>query len=145
MSAHQYRRALEAAQGEYEQLMRQRADIDRRLAQLVQTIGTLSRLCHLTPAVGLGLTDACRMALKAAGHPLSGRQIRAHLEAMGFDVSKYSNPLASIQTVLKRLQEAGPVEFSSRVFKKPVYGPAEPGAKRPLAASAAHPRRKRSK
>lgn len=145
MSAYQYRRALEAAQGEYEQLMRQRADIDRRLAQLVQTIGTLSRLCHLTPTVGLGLTDACRMALKAAGHPLSARQTRAHLEAMGFDVSKYSNPLASIQTVLKRLQDAGPIEFSSRAFKKPVYGPARPGANRPLAPSAAPRRRQRSK
>lgn len=121
MTQSDYRRALDAAIQEYERLSRQRAEIDQRLAQLVQTIGNLSRLCNLTPTVALGLTDACRMILKVAGHPLTVAEIRAQLEAMGFDLSKYSNPLASIHTVLKRLCQASEAKFLPRAYDKPLY------------------------
>ena len=116
-----YRRALEAAVREYETLGRQRAEIDERLAQLAQTIGSLSRLCHLTPTVPFGLTDTCRLVLKAAGHPLTATEVRAQLEAMGFDLSRYSNDLAAIHTVLKRLNQAGETQFVPRPWAKPAY------------------------
>src|SRR5262245_47671166 len=102
-----YRRALEKATREYETLLVERTRLDERLARLTQTIGSLMRLCDLTPTVGLGLTDACRMVLKAAGHPLAAVEVRQQLEAMGFDVGRYTNDLASIHTVLKRLNQAG--------------------------------------
>jgi hypothetical protein len=121
MTQEDYRRALDAAIQEYEQLARQRAEVDQRLAQLVQSIGTLSRLCNVTPTVALGLTDACRMILKLAGHPLTVSEIRAQLGAMGFDLSKHSNPLASIHTVLRRLCRAGQVKFVPRAHDKPLY------------------------
>ncbi len=106
-----YREALDAAVREYESLGRRRAEIDERLAQLAQTIGSLTRLCNLTPTVPFGLTDACRIVLKAAGHPLSATEVRAQLGSMGFDLARYSNDLASIHTVLKRLNQAGESEF----------------------------------
>jgi hypothetical protein len=121
VSDESYRRALEDALREYETILQQRADLDVRRAQLLQTIGTLSRLCKLVPTVPLGLTDACRMALRAAGHPLTAAEIRDQLGAMGFEWSAYSNPLASIHTVLKRLQQAGEVQFAPRPFEKPAY------------------------
>ena len=83
-----YLRALEEAIREYEQLSQERARIDERLSQLVPTMNSLSRLCKLIPTVELGLTDTCRMVLKAAGHPLSAAEIRGQLEAMGFDCSR---------------------------------------------------------
>jgi hypothetical protein len=62
----QYREALNAAIREYEALGAQRHEIDERLAQLAQTIGTLNRLCGFVSNVPWGLTDACRVVLKNA-------------------------------------------------------------------------------
>ena len=121
-----YRRALEEAIQEYEKLSKERTYIDERLAQLIQTMNSLSRLCKLTPTVELGLTDACRMALKAAKHPLTAAEIRGHLEAMGFDCSRYSNPLASIHTVLRRLCRSGEANFAPRSHDKPAFSSKRP-------------------
>jgi hypothetical protein len=105
-----YRRALEAAVREYESLGQQRQDIDKRLAELAQTISTLSRLCGLTPTVPWGLTDACRIVLRS-GLPMTPMDVRDRLLAIGFDLSKYSSELAAIHTVLKRLNESGELRF----------------------------------
>lgn len=105
-----YRRALEAAAREYESLGQQRQDIDKRLSDLAQTISTLSRLCGLTPTVPWGLTDACRVVLRS-GLPMTPKDVRERLLAIGFDLSKYSNDLAGIHTVLKRLNESGELRY----------------------------------
>ena len=107
MTTDQYRSALDAAVREYEKLGEQRREIDERLAQLAQTIGTLNRLCGLVPTVFWGLTDACRVVLKGGGRPMAPMEVRDRLMAIGFDLSKYANSLAAIHTVLKRLAEAG--------------------------------------
>lgn len=126
MTEDNYRRALREAIREYEQLAKQRSEIDLRIAQLVQTIGSLSRLCNLTPTVALGLTDACRMVLKAAGHPLTAAEVRLQLEAMGFDTARYANPLASIHIVLKRLKASGEAKFVPRAYDRPAYSWQQP-------------------
>jgi hypothetical protein len=107
MTTDQYRSALDAAVREYEKLGEQRREIDQRLAQLAQTIGTLNRLCGLVPTVFWGLTDACRVVLKSGGRPMAPMEVRDRLLAIGFDLSKYANGLAAIHTVLKRLAEGG--------------------------------------
>jgi hypothetical protein len=106
-----YRAALDAASREYEELSRQRREIDNRLSQLAQTMGTLNRLCGFTANVFWGLTDACRVVLRGAGHPMTPLEVRDRLEAMGFDLSKYTSSLAAIHTVLKRLQDARELRF----------------------------------
>ena len=121
MTEESYRRALEEAIREYERLSKQRVEIDGRIAQLLQTMGNLSRLCNLEPTVKMGLTDACRMILKAAGYPLTAAEVRTRLEAIGFDVSRYSNPLASIHIVLKRLGRSGNVKVTSGLHDKRAY------------------------
>jgi hypothetical protein len=110
----QYRTALDAALREYEALLAERARIEARMGQLAQTIGSLMRLCNLQPTVQWGLTDAVRSVLKAAGGALAAVEVRDRLAAMGFDVSRYSNDLAAIHTVLKRLNRAGEAEFAAR-------------------------------
>jgi hypothetical protein len=110
MTTDEYRRALEAAIAEYENLGAERQAIDRRLTELAQTIGTLSRLCGLTPTVPWGLTDACRVVLRS-GRPMTAVDVRDRLLAIGVDLSKYSVPLAAIHTVLKRLNESGEARF----------------------------------
>jgi hypothetical protein len=102
-----YRRALDAAVKEYEQATADRASLDARIAQLQQTIGTLTRLCGFTPTVPFGLTDACRLILRNARRPMTAVDVRERLTAIGFDHQKYANGLAAIHTVLKRLEESG--------------------------------------
>jgi hypothetical protein len=115
-----YRTALTSAIKEYESLGEQRRDIDKRLAQLAQTIGTLSKLIGLTPTVPMGLTDAVRLALRA-GVPMTPMDVRERLHAIGVDLSIYSSDLAVIHTVLKRLNEAGEIRIIPRQDKKPTY------------------------
>jgi hypothetical protein len=107
----EYRKALDAACKEYEELGRQRAVIDERLTQLTQSIGTLIKLCGFVPAMPWGLTDACRAILRNAGIPMSPTEVRDRLTAIGFDLSRYSNELAAIHTVLRRLNESGELRF----------------------------------
>ena len=111
MAPEQYRQALDAAIREYEALGAQRREIDERLAQLAQTIGSLNRLCGFVSSVPWGLTDACRVILKNAGKPMTPTDVRDRLDSIGFDLSKYSNSLAAVHTVLKRLNAAKEVLF----------------------------------
>jgi hypothetical protein len=121
MSNEEYRKALDVASRELETLAAQRADLDRRIGQLLQTVGNLMRLCDLTPTVPLGLTDGCRMVLRAAGSPLTAVEVRAQLAAMGIDLSRYENDLAAIHTTLKRLNQSGEVRFIPQPWGKPAY------------------------
>jgi hypothetical protein len=106
-----YRRALDAACREYEELGRQRAELDARLTQLTQSIGTLMRLCGFVPTVPWGLTDACRVVIRNAGVPMSPTEVRDRLISIGCDLSRYSNELAAIHTILRRLNDSGEIRF----------------------------------
>ena len=120
-----YRAALEAAAKEYEDLGEQRRKIDERLTQLAQTIGTLSRLIGLTPTVPLSITDAVRLAMRAGG-PMTPPEVRDRLLAIGVDLSSYSNELAVIHTVLRRLNEAGEIRIIPKPGGKNAYLWAKP-------------------
>lgn len=120
MTADDYRGALAAAIKEYEDLGTKRRGIDERLAQLAQTIGTLSRLLGLTPTVPLGLTDACRLVLRG-GVPMTPIEVRDRLLAIGVDLSVYSSDLSAIHTVLKRLNEAAEIRLLPRPSGKHAY------------------------
>ena len=120
MTTNDYRAALQAAAKEYEDLGEQRRKIDERLNQLAQTIGTLSRLIGLTPTVPLSITDAVRLAMRA-GVPMTPPEVRDRLLAIGVDLSSYSNELAVIHTVLRRLNEAGEIRIIPRPGGKNAY------------------------
>jgi hypothetical protein len=114
MTETEYRTALEAAAREYEALGKQRRQIDQRLSELAQTIGTLSRLCGITATVPWGLTDACRTVLRNAGGPMTPVEVRDRLRGIGVDLSRYSSDLAAVHTTLKRLNEAGELRFLAK-------------------------------
>ena len=121
MTHDDYRRALESAVREYEELGERKRALETRLAEVAQTIGTLSRLCGLTPTVPMGLTDACRLVMRGAGVPMSPSDVRERLRTIGLDLSKYSNDLAAIHTILKRLNESGELRFVARGAGKHQY------------------------
>jgi len=107
MSKDDYRRALDAAVREYERVVAEHAALEARLSQLKHSIAALTRLCGYEPTVPLGLTDACRLVLRNSADPLTALELRDRLVSIGVDLDKHSNPLASIHTVLRRLQESG--------------------------------------
>src|SRR5438876_9703311 len=113
VTAEDYRTALSSAIKEYESLGEQRREIDKRLAELAQTIATLSKLIGLTPTVPLGLTDAIRLVMRG-GVPMTPTEVRDRLHGIGFDVSKYANDLAAVHTILKRLNDSGELRFVPR-------------------------------
>jgi hypothetical protein len=121
MTQGDYRRALDTAAREYEALGAKRREIDQRLAELAQTIGTLSKLLGLTPTVPMGLTDAIRLVVRGAGVPMTPVDVRDRLAGLGFDTSKYVNDLAAVHTILKRLNEAGELRFVARTPGKHQY------------------------
>jgi hypothetical protein len=120
MTSEDYRTALASAVKEYESLGEKRRAIDDRLAQLAQTISTLTRLLGLVPTTPLGLTSACRIVLRG-GLPMTPLEVRERLLGMGVDLSAYSNDLSAIHTVLKRLNEAGELRLVPRANGKHAY------------------------
>jgi hypothetical protein len=57
------------------------------------------------------ITEAVRVALylgKVKGERLTPLQIREQAESRGFNFSEYTNPMASVHTILRRMREADP-------------------------------------
>jgi hypothetical protein len=110
-----YKRARVAAAKELEQLLVVQQKTEQRIVHLRNMISALDALLNpsrANTADALGLTEAIRSLFKSlppdAGI-LSATEVRQALEAMGFDSSKYSNFLASIHVVLRRLRAHGEI------------------------------------
>jgi hypothetical protein len=113
---------VKTAHEELRQLMRQRADIMKRIGTLKQIIAGLANLFgdrilgddllefidRKTGGRQPGFTKACRMALMESGRPLAVRevceQIHQRLPAV---MLRHKDPLASVTTVLNRLVAYG--------------------------------------
>jgi hypothetical protein len=113
---------VKTAHEELRQLMRQRADIMKRIGTLKQTIAGLANLFgddvldeDLLELVGRktggrqpGFTKACRMALMEASGPLTVREVCERIQQrMPSILVRHKDPLASVTTVLNRLVEYG--------------------------------------
>lgn len=113
---------VKTAHEELRQLMRQRAEIMKRIGTLKQTIAGLANLFgdqildeDLLELVDRkvagrqpGFTKACRMVLMEAGSPLSVREVCERIqERMPAVLLRHKDPLASVTTVLNRLVEYG--------------------------------------
>jgi hypothetical protein len=138
MTEDDYKKALDTARAEMGELVVKKDAIEKRIAQLRQLIVSLSAVsaedndediklyipgaldkAARTAALGvaqammgsvIGLSDAIRDVLKAAKGWQYPTEVRDGLERLGIDVQSYSNILASIHTILKRLVESGEAE-----------------------------------
>ena len=108
-----YTRDLAKARKELGRFVAAREDLEVQIAKQRQTIAALAVLCkHIPERSNMmaeidfgGLTDSCRAALRAAGPKgLTPPELRASLRRMHFPVDEYSNALATIHSVLKRLE-----------------------------------------
>lgn len=103
-------------------LLPRRDSLNREIAGLEQAIEILKPVygddvasgTEITAFAELGITDAVRETLRAvAPNRLTAMQVRDALVKSGFDLSEYSNPMAIIHQVLRRLIDAGQVVFVS--------------------------------
>ncbi len=120
---------VKTAHEELRQLMRQRADIMKRIGTLKQTISGLANLfgdeilgADLMELVDRktigrqpGFTKACRLVLMEAAAPLSVREVCDRIQQrMPAVLLRHKDPLASVTTVLNRLVEYGEAQSVAR-------------------------------
>jgi hypothetical protein len=113
---------VKVAHDELRQLMRQRADLMKRIGTVKQTIVGLANLFgdevlseDLQELVDRksggrqpGFTKACRMVLMESDHPLGAREVCQQMqERIPPVLLRHKDPLASVTTVLNRLVEYG--------------------------------------
>jgi hypothetical protein len=113
---------VKTAHEELRQLMRQRADIMKRIGTIKQTIVGLANLFgggilnddllelvdRKTSGRQPGFTRACRMVLMEASRPLAAREVCEQIQRKTPPVIlHHKDPLASVTTVLNRLVEYG--------------------------------------
>jgi hypothetical protein len=113
---------VKAAHEELLQLMRQRAEIMKRIGTVKQTIAGLANLFgdqvldddvlelidRKPNGRQPGFTKACRRVLMEVRRPLGAREVCAELERNAPAVlARHKDPLASVTTVLNRLVDYG--------------------------------------
>ncbi len=113
---------VRAAHEELRQLMRQRAEVMKRIGTVKQTIVGLANLFgdevlndELLELVDRksggrqpGFTKACRMVLMEAERPLGAREVCEQIQRKVPPILlRHKDPLASVTTVLNRLVEYG--------------------------------------
>lgn len=144
---------VRAAHEELRQLMRQRAEVMKRIGTVKQTIVGLANLFgdevlndELLELVDRksggrqpGFTKACRMVLMEADRPLGAREVCEHIQRKVPPVLlRHKDPLASVTTVLNRLVEYGEARAVVRENGRRAWEwVADPAAARPLNASEA--------
>ncbi len=113
---------LRTAHEELKHLMRQRAEIMKRIGTIKQTIAGLANIFgdeilsaellelidRKNAARQPGFTKVCRMVLMEAARPLGAREVCEHIQRKTPPVlQRHKDPLASVTTVLNRLVEYG--------------------------------------
>jgi hypothetical protein len=118
-----YRKAYECAKQELTDLLAKQQFIEKRIVVVRQSLQTLASLCEsegvkIEPSAEAeylldnhSLADEVRKILNSV-HPgyLRPHQIKVDLQRLGVDLTRYSNPQAAIQMILKRMVEAGDVQ-----------------------------------
>jgi hypothetical protein len=117
------RLALEARRAEVETTLAEIATQIARLQETLDGIAPLAGLSFYEESISkLGLTEAARRILELQKEDwLSVGDIKTKLTDLGYDLSKYSAPDASIHTTLRRLVEAERAESKKeewRIFYK---------------------------
>lgn len=123
---------LEKLQREKGELERAVEDHEKQIAVLTRTVNFLAQMVGepavpaVEPDTQPGMTGSIREILKKAPEPLTASEIRDALESLGFDMKSYSNPLATVHTVLRRLAEADEVETTHEMAPGKRYAFAVP-------------------
>ena len=88
--------------------MAQQEQLEREVAAIRSSITNFARMLDMeyVEEDDIGLTEAVRQVFKSAvGQSFIPTEIRDKLKGMGYDINKHGNVLASIHSVINRLQQ----------------------------------------
>ena len=119
----EYQKAHEAAKQELADLIAKQQFLEKRIVVVRQSLQTLASLCEgegleIIPSLeaeylleNSTLADEIRTILNSV-HPgyLRPHHIKSDLERLGHDLTRYQNPQATIQMILKRMVESEEVQ-----------------------------------
>lgn len=122
------------AREELKNCVTKRATMDKRIAELRILLRTLVRFAPEEAArqqilaevdaarrKAPSLTESISQILSQSNKPITSNEIRDQLEATGFDLDEYSQPLATIQSTLQRLVDAEKVSRDLAGDKSVLY------------------------
>lgn len=116
------------AREELAEKLREREEIETRIAQLKRIIAGVSDYVdeseeteQLLDIKETSLKGAIRTALRAIGKPATATDVKEMLKELNFPIESHSNPIGSIFTVLKRLIIDGEVGMGPPRKAKPTY------------------------
>jgi len=100
--------------------------LEKKITALRATIAALARMLdeEFVEEDALGFTDAIREAFRAMGVSgnLTPTEVKGKLEMMGYDIAKYGNVMASVHTIINRLQSKNEIKHvGNRGDSKPCY------------------------
>jgi len=101
-----YSDALWKAYTELQELQKTEHELTLKKARLKQTIDALYPIVFpdATRDINeLTLANAIRLVINSTGRPITSKEVRSRLEDLGYDLSKFKNPLASIHTAANRM------------------------------------------
>lgn len=118
-SSNEYRAAYDAAERELTELLRIQEALEKRIVLVRQNVQGLAQLCE-SEAIKIAPSAEAQYLLENSSIPdeiegilktrypdeLRASDIRREMEKLGHDWDDYTNPLATIHMVLKRLIEA---------------------------------------
>jgi hypothetical protein len=112
-----YKAELERERRALGDLLRQREQLATKIARQQTRVAALAALCEASEEIDDmtemelgGLTNACRTAFRAAGkRGLMPTEVRNALERLRFPTQTHKNILASVHTVIRRLEQAGEI------------------------------------
>lgn len=141
MSNNIFKESLDAVVKELTETITERDDLENRLDEmnyriekLQEAVRGLSALCNIdyqaeypalfppSPGIGQGFTDKIRnIFLTNLNKRFSAIDVRNNLRETGFPIDRYSNGLATIHTVLRRLLKSDVVRAEDRDGKTYYY------------------------
>jgi hypothetical protein len=133
-----YRNALQTAVDQWMDLQNQERRITIQKNQLRQTFLALFPLAYpnneLPDISSMSLANAIRMVIGGADRPITAIEMRGKLTDLGFDLTKYDNPLANIHTAMNRMVESDEMQWTDIDEKKAMPGPELKHVQTPLPA-----------
>jgi len=130
MTKNDYQKAYAAAEQELTELLAAQEQIEKRILSLRQTLSSLAALCKqedvdFEPGIlagalmdRMGITDDILRIVSSSPHGLSATEVRDKLKDLGYDLTKYSNPLSTVHVILNRLEDSEKLKSRTLLGKK---------------------------
>lgn len=123
MNSNDYHRALYKAKQDLAHDLVERQKLDETIARRQAVISDLQNLCAaldqknferrvekvIKADLKVGITESTRVILQENFFPMTVGELKERIEARKLQLARYSNPLAVIHTILKRLVQSGNV------------------------------------